>query len=439
MKKRVLRVRDGNLIPIGNNFAYVSGDHPNKTDDVDIGNMSVDNGEVLKFTNNGVYVYSAQPILNGISPARYVLGGGDPNAVFAAQERYKDIHHLRDDGRHAKVGDKINNLEFQNWYSKIANSKGLSTNPYDKEHYYDYLGYYNDKIKTAPYTLESMRIMFPYSHFPDTYKLPGHPTFSNESIYSTPEHKGGHWEGNTFIDSEYTASYNKKKVLGGDWVGKRNDYYTANKNYAVIPLQGNPEFDITGMTRYNNYPIKTVDNRKPILDALWAMENPYGQGLNRDGSYGSYGDPNGSDQDVGPGIILSNLPVKKSYTKDELEDYAYTKILEGRDKIRQSFDEKYGQGEYDKLDDARKYIMDDVRYRYGTVSQSEWPNLYQAIYDNDVEKALTNARTKFKNKKGEVIGWDNGRIERLAQYFYPDIVVEHKGNKDTYLKVYKKK
>lgn len=329
MAKRVLRVRGGNIIPIGNNFAYVSGDHPNKTDDVDIGNMSVDDGEVLKFTNNGVYVYSAQPILNGISPARYVLGGGDPNAIFAAQERYKDIHHLKDDGRHAKLGD---------WVTKYNNS-------------------------------------------------------------NTP----------------------------------------INKDYAVVPLQGNPLYDITGTTKYKSNNLDTPESRKFVLDSLWAMENPYGQGLNRDGTYSPYGDPNGSDQDVGPGILLSNLPVKKSYTKQELEDYAYSKILEGRNKIRQSFDEKYGQGEYDKLDDARKYIIDDVRYRYGTVSQSEWPNLYQAIYDNDIEKALTNARTKFKNKKGEVIGWDNGRIERLAQYFYPDIAVEHKGNKDTYLKVYKKK
>lgn len=333
MKKRILRVRDGNLIPMGNNFAYVLGDHPNKTDDVDIGpnnknGLSVNHGEIMQFNRNGVRVFSAEPILGGISPSQLVQAGINPNTIFAAQERYKDIHHLRDDGRHAKLGD---------------------------------------------------------------------------------------------------------------WVEKRNDYYTANKDYAVIPLQGNPEFDITGMTRYNDYPIKTVDNRKPILDALWAMENPYGQGLNRDGTYSPYGDPNGKDQDVGPGILLSNLPVKNSYTKQELEDYAYTKILEGRDKIRQSFDEKYGQGEYDKLDEARKYILDDVRYRNGTVSQSEWPSLYQAIYDNDVVKALTNARTKFKNEKGEVIGWDNGRIERLTQHFYPDIVVEHKGNKDTYLKVYKKK
>jgi len=33
-------------------------------------------------------------------------------------------------------------------------------------------------------------------HFPDTYKKPNHPTFSNESIYSGGEHEGGQWEKN---------------------------------------------------------------------------------------------------------------------------------------------------------------------------------------------------------------------------------------------------
>lgn len=32
-------------------------------------------------------------------------------------------------------------------------------------------------------------------HFPDTYKKPNHPTFNNESVYSTPEHQGGQWAG----------------------------------------------------------------------------------------------------------------------------------------------------------------------------------------------------------------------------------------------------
>ena len=31
-------------------------------------------------------------------------------------------------------------------------------------------------------------------HGPDTYKKPNHPTFSNESMYSTPQTPGGEWQ-----------------------------------------------------------------------------------------------------------------------------------------------------------------------------------------------------------------------------------------------------
>ena len=31
-------------------------------------------------------------------------------------------------------------------------------------------------------------------HGPDTFKLPNHPTFSEESVHSTPEKSGGRWQ-----------------------------------------------------------------------------------------------------------------------------------------------------------------------------------------------------------------------------------------------------
>lgn len=354
MKKRVLRVRDGNLIPMGNNFAYVLGDYPNKTDDVDIGpnnknGLSVNHGEIMQFNRNGVRVFSAEPIFDGVSPSQLVQAGMNPNAVFAAQERYKDIHHLKDDGRHTRFGDWVKGLF------------GINSNTTD-----------NTKVNTK----------------------------SNED-----------WR---------TANVRNEEML---------------KRYEAVPLQGNPLYDITGATKYWLNNLDDSKSRKFIVDTMWAMENPYNKGLNKDGTYSPYGDPNGKDQDVGPGILLSNLPYKEQYTKQELEDYVYNKVLKGRDSIRQSFDKKYGTGEYDKLDESRKYILDDVRYRNGTVSQAEWPSLYQAIYDNNIIDALVNSRTTFKNKAG----YDNSRVERLAQKLYPDIVVEHKGNKDSYLKVYKKK
>lgn len=43
-------------------------------------------------------------------------------------------------------------------------------------------------------------------HFVDTFKTPGHPTFSNESEYATPQNFGGRWaEGDTYIPQAATS------------------------------------------------------------------------------------------------------------------------------------------------------------------------------------------------------------------------------------------
>lgn len=42
-----------------------------------------------------------------------------------------------------------------------------------------------------------------YGHMSDKYKKPWHPTFSNESIYSTKDMQGGHWEGDEFVPSPW--------------------------------------------------------------------------------------------------------------------------------------------------------------------------------------------------------------------------------------------
>lgn len=44
-------------------------------------------------------------------------------------------------------------------------------------------------------------------HFPDTYKLPNHPTFSNESIYSTKQNPGGHWNGDKYVPAKSNNPY----------------------------------------------------------------------------------------------------------------------------------------------------------------------------------------------------------------------------------------
>lgn len=66
--------------------------------------IEVEDGEVVETNGNELKVYSAQPIINGVSPAKLVMGGANPNKVFKAQEDFKDRNGINDDGTKAKYG-----------------------------------------------------------------------------------------------------------------------------------------------------------------------------------------------------------------------------------------------------------------------------------------------------------------------------------------------
>jgi hypothetical protein len=76
-------------------------------------------------------------------------------------------------------------VAFQKW----ARDNGIA----DVDHpdsYYDYRGYWQ-ATKGAPHATGE--------HFPDTFKQHGHPTFSQESQYSTGPSDGGMWVGETYM------------------------------------------------------------------------------------------------------------------------------------------------------------------------------------------------------------------------------------------------
>ena len=104
-------VAGGIAQPLGNNFFYMNG-RKHSQGGIDIGpsdktGIEVENGEVVETNGNELKVYSAQPILNGASPAQLVMGGANPNKVFKAQEDFKDRNRINDDGTKYKEGGKI--------------------------------------------------------------------------------------------------------------------------------------------------------------------------------------------------------------------------------------------------------------------------------------------------------------------------------------------
>ena len=381
MKRKVRPniVSGGTAINLGNNLYYMRG-KTHKQGGIDIGSnpktgIEVENGEVVQTSPTGLRVFSAKPILNGISPANALLMGGNPNNIFNAQEAWKQANHYNDDGtkfegggytpsqeiidyikktegfrdkwykdgngidtigygftgdnvkklfadgitreqadkyfletlnRRAKILERdtpnwnkltqsqkdsllsyaynigpgnykkskklqeallnedwdnvANNISigyndkqnpglrkrrdyerelfkrdikssstgdeekaFRAWYDRYARSQNLDHNPDAKEHYYDYRTYW--KNRTPKQMNDEWKLG---NHLPDTYKKPGHPTFSVESIYSTRKTPGGTWKqvglgpvyDEQFVDSKYTRGLktyqNVSFALGGD-------------------------------------------------------------------------------------------------------------------------------------------------------------------------------------------------------------------------------
>lgn len=104
-------VAGGIAQPLGNNFFYMNG-RKHSQGGIDIGpsdktGIEVEGGEVVETNGNELKVYSAQPILNGASPAQLVMGGANPDKVFKAQEDFKDRNRINDDGAKYKEGGKI--------------------------------------------------------------------------------------------------------------------------------------------------------------------------------------------------------------------------------------------------------------------------------------------------------------------------------------------
>lgn len=102
---------------------------------------------------------------------------------------------------------------FQDWYKKVT-LEGQRGIPYSDKLDYDYYSLYRSG-NYKQYT--------PDTHFPDTFKRPGHETFSNESVYSTPENPGGYWQGEQYKPK---GKFRKKYQAGGQLTNKSQDMYS---------------------------------------------------------------------------------------------------------------------------------------------------------------------------------------------------------------------
>lgn len=125
-------IRGGRAIPFGNpndNLYYLQG-RSHAKGGIDIGTnprtgIEAEGGEVVQIKPNELRVLSAQDFIGGgVSPAKQVLAGANPDQVFNDQERFKDKHRLNDDGTKYQDGGIIRpdplTPEGKKYYAKIS-------------------------------------------------------------------------------------------------------------------------------------------------------------------------------------------------------------------------------------------------------------------------------------------------------------------------------
>lgn len=148
-------VAGGIAQPLGNNFFYMNG-RKHSQGGIDIGpsdktGIEVEGGEVVETNGNELKVYSAQPILNGASPAQLVMGGANPNKVFKAQEDFKDRNGINDDGTKTKYGKEKHIVKSDN--TRVAPIMGSPRNSGIKQG--DFI-YHPETYRIANNTLEKV-------------------------------------------------------------------------------------------------------------------------------------------------------------------------------------------------------------------------------------------------------------------------------------------
>lgn len=224
--RNIMITDGGNAKRIGNNtYILRGGSHEdiNETGQTGIGinvggnEIEAEGGEVAQRKGNSLRIYSAQPILGGISPAEAIMRGYNKDKVFNAQQRFKKNNDINDDGSKARNGG------YYDWARNTSSNLGISF----IDPTYDYRAYYNS---VTPYERNLIRFAPQGTHFTDIGKTIKHPTFSNESKYSNKKTPGGTWNGNVFVPAIWQFGDNGNAKRNKYMKGSGEGYFNGRKN-----------------------------------------------------------------------------------------------------------------------------------------------------------------------------------------------------------------
>ena len=270
MKKKIYTpniVRGGIAIPLGDNYYYMKG-RKHKTGGIDIGKnprtgIEVEDGEVMHLNKNEIKVFSAQPFLSGQSPAQRIMNGENPTKVFNAQERYKNINRLNDDGTKKKMGGLNRKQDYKS-----------KSKPYPKVNSKNFAGKKRSyPIPTKDDAVDALRLAGlhgrndikekVYNKYPELRKK-----YSNGGIYSVTS-KGKTKLYPSFINTNDIV-YNeniRKKAFNGIKIDKENllnnmdDYIGLTSNVISGIIGRNSNDYALSKLKYNSQPVAYKSNK----------------------------------------------------------------------------------------------------------------------------------------------------------------------------------
>lgn len=343
-------VRGGMAIPLGNNYYFMKGRKHNQGG-IDIGkDLEVEGGEIMKLDENNVKVFSAVPFLNGKSPVEKILGGENPNKVFAQQERFKKVNKINDDGTKAKYGKRKINTET------IPESEQYAVTTPDGQR-----KVFNNKVEAQQYIT---------ANTPKGY-----------SLYDTTNYGSNIDKGQTAILDRNTEREIEKATEKEIRTNARKANIESNKEYAMEALNAMPIIG-DGMDIYSI--VKDAYNKNYGNAALTAgmMLVPFDKLL----------------KPVGKGIKkLYNKARKKSNVK-----FTDNFDVNSDNKSYEELAEEYADSWFELDNISSKHIKSskDINTKnLQNITDEEWDELYnKAIKNNDLKEAQNLRDLHFKQK-----------------------------------------
>ena len=315
-----------------------------------------------------------------------------------------EVYNKFAEGGPKKVGkynDPIKEQQFQNWYSSYSKANNLNENPDAKEHYYDYRRYWEETNGFDRQQAASLN-----GHLPDTYKLPGHPTFSNQSIYARKNRREPKWDVRyTPMPEEYLRRETEKERIervNGVVPKPKIQVPTVSSNYVlndvaarVFATENNKDNPKGGYDRKNNrwLPVDSVEGGTPTV------------------AYGIK---------LGTGSPEAKLAEKQGYLTDkQANDAVYTLSRFHINKAKEIYDNKFGEGNWDKLSPKSQSILADYSFNVGL---QKFPKLMEGFHSGNID-TIRKEYKRFTN--GRPLTGRNNYIKNdidSLQTFYPIIL-----------------